>query len=240
MGLSNYCNCKNFCNNIYMISDSLEEDMRAQTISSRREFISISNNHNLTINYYIKKQAVNKIINAYREYKRNQEEQLRINTYNDNEEINQERNEEDENDDIDESKNKNEISENNNNENFLVDNNYYFKTHESNNSLNNQNINNFNTSKVSNMNEMLEECNELEHSMLSKFNSPNSNNNNTENLSNQLKEEKSKVVKLLDELDNEKKKVELFKEKMIAVNFISTDQSINFPVACIKTDSFQS
>ena len=35
-----------------------------------------------------------------------------------------------------------------------------------------------------------------------------------------------------------KKKVEIYKEKTIAVNFISTDQSINFPVACINTDSF--
>ena len=56
------------------------------------------------------------------------------------------------------------------------------------------------------MNEMLEGCNELDNLMLSKFNSPNSNYNNTVKLSNQLKEEKRKNVKLLDELDNEKKK----------------------------------
>ena len=143
MGSSNYCSCKNFCNNICMNSDTLEENrfrsMSTLWISSRREFLSISNNNNLTINDYIKKQAVNKIIKAYREYKRNQEEQLTINNYNDNNEIIQERNEENENDDIDESKNKNEIRENDKSENYLGDNNYFFQAHESKNSLNNQN-----------------------------------------------------------------------------------------------------
>ena len=154
MGSSNFCGCKNLSDNNCMNSNTLEEiknmicPVNNQTISSRREFLSNSNNNSLTINDLIKKQAVNKIIKAYREYKNNQEEKLKIYTYNINNHINQEKNEEEENNDINILKNKiknkidflkNEISENEKVENSLEDNNDFFQTHESKNNHNNQN-----------------------------------------------------------------------------------------------------
>ena len=154
MGSSNFYDCKNLSDNNCMNSSTLEEiknmicPVNNPTISSRREFLSNSSNNNLTITDHIKKQAVNKIIKAYREYKINQEEKLKINIYNNNNKINEEQNEVEENNDINKLKNKiknkinflqNEISENDKEENSLEDNNDFFKTHESKNCHNNQN-----------------------------------------------------------------------------------------------------
>ena len=152
MGSSNFCDCKNLSNNTCMNSLTLEEiknmicPMNNQIINSRRDFLSNSiNNNNLSINDLIKSHAVNKIIKAYREYKKNQKEKLKINTYMNNNNIIQEINEEEEYNDINKLKNKtknknnflqNEISENNKVDNSLEDNNNFFQTYESKNSLN--------------------------------------------------------------------------------------------------------
>ena len=96
---------------------------------------------------------------------------------------------------------------------------------------------NFNISKVINKEEMFEKCNELEFLLLSKFNIKQDIN---QNYKKQLDEEKKKNLKLLDELNNQKKMIELMKtsEKAIAVNFSSIDQTIIYPISCMHSDIF--
>ena len=81
------------------------------------------------------------------------------------------------------------------------------------------------------MNGMFEECNELEYLILSKFNASNTVPNN-KNYINQLNVEKEKVIKLKKELNN-------IMEQIIAVTFVSSDQTINCPMSCKSTDIFQ-
>ena len=91
-------------------------------------------------------------------------------------------------------------------------------------------INNYDITNVSNMNEMFDEFNRLKNLILSKFNASITNSNYYK-LINQLNEEKKKVIELKNEINN-------IMEQIIAVNFISTDQNINYPLACKKTDIF--
>jgi hypothetical protein len=82
---SNFCDCKNSSNGS-CISLSLNEiksmicPVNNSNINSKREFLSNSVNQILTIDEHIKKQAVNKIIKAYRAYKINKEEKLKFNS----------------------------------------------------------------------------------------------------------------------------------------------------------------
>ena len=89
---------------------------------------------------------------------------------------------------------------------------------------------------------MFEECNSLEYLLLSKFNITNDiNNNYKDKLKDQLDEEKRKNLKLLEELNKQKKKMnELMAtvEKTIAVIFISVDQNINYPISCNNLENF--
>ena len=58
--------------------------------------------------------------------------------------------------------------------------------------------------------------------------------NEIKNLQNQLNEEKQKNIKLEKELNLAKKEL----EKIIAINFISVDQRINYPMKCKDSDIF--
>ena len=42
----------------------------------------------------------------------------------------------------------------------------------------------------------------------------------------------------MSELNEEKKKVGVFLSKTIAINFLSTDHRINYPIACMNSDVF--
>ena len=74
--------------------------MRTLPNNSKRDFLTNSLNNTMSIEDLIKKQAVNKIIRAYREYKLYKEEKLKYNTYMNGNDINFE-NFEDINDDED-------------------------------------------------------------------------------------------------------------------------------------------
>ena len=98
-------------------------------------------------------------------------------------------------------------------------------------------INNFNIKKGTNTSEMFDECNQLEYLILSKFNISNINVNENK-LKSQLHEEKNKNIKLLNDLYEEKKKVNDILNQAIAINFISAEQNINYPIVCVSTDNF--
>ena len=83
------------------------------------------------------------------------------------------------------------------------------------------------------MNKNFNEVIKSENPILPKFNYSNFNNtninvNNQNNMANELKEEKDNNLKLIDAL----------MDKIIAVSFISTDQTVNYPIACMNTDNF--
>ena len=104
--VSNFCDCKNTQNNSCMDAVSFDEiqnmicPMRTLPNNSKRDFLTNSLNNTMSIEDLIKKQAVNKIIRAYREYKLYKEEKLKYNTYMNGNDINFE-NFEDINDDED-------------------------------------------------------------------------------------------------------------------------------------------
>ena len=101
-------------------------------------------------------------------------------------------------------------------------------------------INDFYISNDTNITEMFQECDELEYLNLSKFNSS-INRNYNNRLKNKLDEERDKNLKLVKELENEKKKVETLTkitEKLIAVNFRTSDQIINYPIPGKSSDKF--
>ena len=101
-------------------------------------------------------------------------------------------------------------------------------------------INNFKISYDTNITKMFQECDELEYLNLSKFDSS-INKNYNGRLKNKLDEEKNKNLKLIRELNREKKKVAKLSninEKIIAVNFRTTDQLINYPMAGKSSEKF--
>ena len=103
-------------------------------------------------------------------------------------------------------------------------------------------INNFNISKVINKEGMFQECNQLKYLNLSKFGSTNTMNiGYNSNLKNQLNEERNRNQKLMDELKKERKRNKELTEasgENIAVNFRSSDQTINYPIAGKNSDKF--
>ena len=163
---SNFCDCKNLPNSSCLNSLTLEEiqnficPAENQMNTPKREFLSQSFNQNLTLDELIKKQAVNKIIRAYREYVIYKSGKLDNNNIDDN--IYQNLNE-----DINLKQNKkkkvnfkqgaiNKDDKYNNNSDFTLDKYGYSHTNESNNSeniesskinrniINNRNQNNIN------------------------------------------------------------------------------------------------
>ena len=84
---SNFCQCKNLVDESCMKTFSFEDiknmicPQTNPTIPSKKEFLLSSNNHILSLDEHIKRQAVNKIIKAYRAYKLNKSEQLKYNTF---------------------------------------------------------------------------------------------------------------------------------------------------------------
>ena len=101
-------------------------------------------------------------------------------------------------------------------------------------------INKLNINKVIYMDKMFEECDELDYLILSKFKDSNTTING-KGLKNELDEEKKKNLQLERELNKKQKKIEELlnaEGKIIAVNFTSIDQTVNFPMACKTTDIF--
>ena len=119
-------------------------------------------------------------------------------------------------------------------------------------------INNFNTNKVTKMTAMFEECYELEYLDLSKFDT-----RNVEEMGwmfakcyklkqikgiNSFNTARVKKIEKIFESCNELQNVDLNKFKTVskggqnentfAVNFMSSDQKINFPLVCKNTDLF--
>ncbi len=83
---------------------------------------------------------------------------------------------------------------------------------------------------------------ELEYMDLSKFDSS-INRKYNNRLKNELNEEIEKNLKLAKELNKEKKKVKKLSninEKIISMNFRSSDQLINYPIAGKSSVNFQS
>ena len=85
MGASDFCSCKSisdgscFDSVTFQDLDNLICPENTSTIYNKREFLSNSfnNNNDITIDELIKKQAVNKIIKAFRTYKINKLEQIK-------------------------------------------------------------------------------------------------------------------------------------------------------------------
>ena len=88
-------------------------------------------------------------------------------------------------------------------------------------------INNFNTINTTKTVDIFSGCNELSVnlSILSKFNAYNLGFNN---FNRELKKLNEENKRLQEEMDN-----------IIAINFMSTSQNINFPIACKITDNFK-
>ena len=95
-------------------------------------------------------------------------------------------------------------------------------------------IDNFNINKVINMDNMFEECSELKNLDLSKFKDSNIINNKDNIRKHELQKENF-YKQLQNEIRLITKKIE---ESFIAINFMSTDHNINFPIACKKSDFF--
>ena len=76
----------------------------------------------------------------------------------------------------------------------------------------------------------------------SNINSKQDNNeNNYKKLMNELAEERKKNLKLIEELNLEKDKVKELADienQILAINFISVDQKVHYPMACKKDDKF--
>ena len=132
------------------------------------------------------------------------------------------------------------------------------------------NLSNFDTSKVTNMNFIFDDCFKLKKikgiEKFNKTNAPKNNNNNfqggffnffgqnffknninnnnnniQERLQDQLYDEKNKNLKLLEELNMQKKRMNYListNEEVIAIVFRSTDQNINYPFTCKESDKF--
>ena len=88
-------------------------------------------------------------------------------------------------------------------------------------------ISNFNTIKLTNMNYMFQECNELEYLDLPNFNTTNISNN----IISQLNEEINKNLKIMNEMNLQKK-------KDYKVIFMSTDQAIYSSIFFKNPDIF--
>ena len=82
--VSNFCDCLNTQNSSFDIIQNMVFTKRTLTNNSKREFITITLNNDMSIEDLIKKQAINKIIRAYREYKLYKEEKLKYKTENPN------------------------------------------------------------------------------------------------------------------------------------------------------------
>ena len=83
--VSNFCDCRNESSNSCMNGLTFDEmknmicPTKTWTNNSRRDFLTSRFNKNMTIQDLIKKQAVNKIIRAYRKYKLFKEKKLKYN-----------------------------------------------------------------------------------------------------------------------------------------------------------------
>ena len=72
-------------------------------------------------------------------------------------------------------------------------------------------------------------------------NNRNIDNTNYEELKKELLEERKKNQKLMEQLNSEKDKVKELKDvenQILAINFISVDQNVHYPMACKKADKF--
>ena len=103
-------------------------------------------------------------------------------------------------------------------------------------------INEFNMAKITDVEGMFDGCGKLENLDISKLNIPNSINiNHKKSIIHQLNKEKEKNIQLENELDLERKKVEKLEkasEEIIAVDFRSSDQIINYPISGKNADKF--
>ena len=93
------------------------------------------------------------------------------------------------------------------------------------------------------INELNNEINKLNNELIkankiiSNFKSNNQQNNNINNLNEIIKNKDIEINNLKSQLKNNKKTPVNF-EDIIIVHFISTDQKINYPINCLKTDTF--
>ena len=75
--------------------------------------------------------------------------------------------------------------------------------------------------------------------IISNLNSNNQQNNNVNNLNEIIRNKDIEINNLKLQLQNNDNKKPTFKfDDIIAVHFISTDQRINYPITCLKTDTF--
>ena len=93
------------------------------------------------------------------------------------------------------------------------------------------------------INELNNEINKLNNELIkankiiSNFKSNNQQNNNINNLNEIIKNKDIEINNLKSQLKNNKKTPVNF-EDIIIVHFISTDQKINYPINCLKTETF--
>ena len=122
----------------------------------------------------------------------------------------------------------------------------------SNNSNINFNVNNENQKLRDELNKCKKEIDELKNKInilniglaeankiISNFKSNNQQNNNINYLNEIIRNKDIEINNLKLQLQNNKK-TPVYLEDIINVHFISTDQKINYPINCLKTDTFAS